>query len=146
MSNKAAYIFGGCFFFVIGLAFFIAGCFMLKEQLTISKYVQIDAVIVDHSWHYEDDDDGTDYIVYNDIVEYEVDGVVYRKGCNYGGYRSEPNNIGDTRVVYYNPDNPSDVIFKTEVRTVLIVACFCAMILGTFMFVFLLRKGIKGEE
>ncbi len=145
MSNKAAYIFGGCFFFVIGLVFFVFGCFMLDEQLTVSKYVQIDAVIVDHSSHHERDE-GTDHIVYNDIVEYEVDGVVYRKTCDYGGYRREPDNIGQTRVVYYNPDDPTDVIFKTEVRTILIVACFCAMVIGTFMFVFLLCKGIKCED
>lgn len=144
MNDKAAHILGGCVFLVIGLVFFVLGCIMLKEQVSIGKYVQIDAVIVDHSYYYEDSD-GSSQIVYNDIVEYEVNGVTYRKSCNYGGYTREPDNIGATRVVYYNPANPEDVIFKTEVRTILIIGCFAAMALGTFMFIFLVRKGVKNQ-
>lgn len=145
MSHKTSYILGGVFFFLVGAVFFIIGCFMLKEQLAINKYVQTDAVIVGHCYYYEDDDGGKS-IVYNDTVEYVVDGATYRKNCNYGGYYYEPDNIGQTRVVYYNPDNPSDVIFKTEVRTILIVACFCAMAIGTFMLVLLTVKGVKGQD
>ena len=146
MPQKKAYILGGCFFLIIGLVFFAFGCIMLKEQLTINKYVAVEAVIVDHySWE-EKDSNGFDETVYNDIVEYEVNGITYRKGCDYGGYTREPDNIGQTRTVYYNRDNPADVIFKSEARVALIVGCFIAMALGAFMFILLLYKGIKGIE
>lgn len=143
MKRNPEYIFGGCFFLVIGIAFFVFGCIMLDEQLRINKYEPIEAVIVDH-YSYRDDDSPS-YRTYNDVVEYEVNGTVYRKGCDYGGYNREPDNIGQTRTVYYNRDNPDDVIFKTEARIPLIAGCFSAMAIGTFMFILLLYKGIKGK-
>ena len=46
------------------------------------------------------------------IVEYEVDGRKYRKESN--DYSTVYRSIGDQVLIQYNPNNPSDAIWKND--------------------------------
>ena len=119
--------------FIIGfvaLFFGFALCFstatwMLSQYLKANTYIRADAVIIDREAHDTwDSESGTYETHYYNLIEYEVDGKTYHKLTETGNKLFGSDKIGDPYVVYYNPNDPTDVLFKTPDRVLLITVCY----------------------
>lgn len=117
---KSPFIIGGFATLIACLLCCFTASFMLYKDLSVNSYVQTEAIVVDHEY-ITSSDEGMFY----DVIQFTVDGKTYTKvALNNRAYYREPLNIGETIVVYYNPDNPDDVIFKSSSHVVMIVVCY----------------------
>lgn len=119
--------------FIIGLIVLFLGfalCFatatwMLTEMLKANSYIKADAIIVDREPHDTWDPDRKIYVtVYYNVIEYEADGEMYRKLTETQNSIFGYDEIGDHYVVYYNPNDPTDVLFKTPDRILMTTVCY----------------------
>jgi hypothetical protein len=97
------------FVFVL-IAVSVGGAFWLISNINRAATNETaEAVIVDLIASRDTDGD----TVYRPVVEYVVDGVVYRleSRVSYGGALVP--DVGDPRTVYYDPDDPSDAVFRS---------------------------------
>ena len=108
--------------------------YMSYKFVKADSYVKINAVVVDHdssNFRYED---GLRRYDYKDVIEYTVDGTTYRIVSDFTTVAEyPPNNIGATRTVYYNPDNPKEYLLKNSSTLIMVIlyitsaACILAM-------------------
>ena len=114
---------------IVALLFAFAVCFstavwMLTELLKADSYIKVEGVIIDKELHETWDSDGDYHEVYYNLIEYEVGDDKYQ--CLTETHNSiwGHDKIGDAYTVYYNPDNPNDVLFKTPDRYLLTTVMF----------------------
>ena len=101
---------------IIGIGLGIFSYFNIKSYNEKDKtYKEAEAVIVDYN--YEIDTDNGDELRAI-IVEYEVDGRKYRKESD--SYSTITKSIGDKVMVKYNPNNPSDAIWKSDSSNIIV--------------------------
>ena len=138
------YLLGGLFFLFILLCFFVLANYMLAQQIKANSYMPTKAVVVDYVLRNEIKDidhSSTTIPTYYDIVEYEVDGKTYRKGCDTpSSSYTPPDNIGNVITVYVNRNNPNDVIFKNATHISLIIVLYVVCVSGFIIIAFLLYK------
>jgi len=116
-QDYSPYIIGGIAV-LLGFAIcFSTATWMLTEILRANSYIKTDAIIIDLEPHETWDPDRESYItVYYNLIEYEVNGEKYRKLTETQNSLFEHDKIGDPYVVYYNPNDPTDVLYKTPDR------------------------------
>jgi hypothetical protein len=101
----------GCLF-VVGVVLVLAsgaGVFWLFDSLQrVTGDEQVEGVIVELIESRDSEGD----LLYAPVVEYVVDGTSYRieSSVSYGGLVVP--DIGDSRTVYYDPDDPTDATFR----------------------------------
>ena len=143
--DKAPYIIGGIVTIFVSLLCGFTASFILYKELLADSYIRTEAVVVDH--YYMRDDD---YGYYYDVVEFTVGEETYTKvALNNGGHTYEPANIGESVIVYYNPDNPDDVLYKSSTHVLLIVVTylvFAGCSVGAIIIFYKLSKIIKRER
>ena len=101
---------------IIGIGLGIFSYFNIKSYNEKDKtYKEAEAVIVDYN--YEIDTDNGDELRAI-IVEYEVDGRKYRKESD--SYSTITKSIGDKVMVKYNPNNPSEAIWKSDSSNIIV--------------------------
>ena len=99
----------GILFFVLGIALGIYSFISIKNHDEKAKtYIESNSVVVDYNYDVNENGDELRAI----IVEYEVDGRKYRKESN--DYSTVYRSIGDRVLIQYNPNNPSDAIWKND--------------------------------
>ena len=133
--DKKALIFG-IIAILIGIGLGVYSYFSIKSYNEKDKlYKEIEAVVVDYNYQY-DDENNTELRAI--IVEYLVDGRTYRKEST--SYSSIVRSIGDKVYVKYNPNNPSDAIWKNDSSNI-----FIPIVGGLFVVVgiFIVIKYIK---
>ena len=125
-TYKACLIGGLAFLFGLSV-FFGIGIYMLTQQIKAQSYVPTQAVVVDYAvWEDSDGDDSYSY-----VVEYEFDGVTYRKTSDTSvSLKHALNDTGKIITVYVNPDNPKDVVFRNSTHILLIVVCLGIPLIG----------------
>ncbi|MDE5755846.1 MAG: DUF3592 domain-containing protein [Clostridia bacterium] len=91
---------------IIALTSVIGTVLLVRNEKKTKGFVRVDAVVVDYKerWDYDDDE-----MMYCEIVEYTVDGVVY-KATN-SVWTNAPKRIGKKIEIAYNPDRPSQCVF-----------------------------------
>lgn len=120
-TDKTPYIIGGIATLLACLLCCFTASFMLYKELLINSYVQAEATVVDHDYITTTDDGGT----YYDVIEFTVDGRTYTKvALNNGADFREPQNFGEKIVIYYNPDNPDDVLYKVDSHIFMLITCY----------------------
>lgn len=92
-------------FIVVGIIMLF---FSMKNIKTYNEkkatFTETTAKVID----YAHDDEGLQAI----IVEYNINGIVYKKQSNV--YSNMPKSIGTEVGIYYNPSNPADAIWKND--------------------------------
>ena len=92
-------------FVIVGI---IVLFFSVKNIKTYNEkkatFTEATAKVID----YAHDDEGLQAI----IVEYNINGVTYKKQSNV--YSNMPKSIGTEVGIYYNPNNPADAIWKND--------------------------------
>ena len=122
-QDYSPYIIGG-----IAVLFAFALCFatatwILCKYLKTNDYIKTQGEIIDieEQWTTDGDGDSSRSVFYT--IEFEVDGTTYYNVTTgwkiFGGYY-----IGDTVDVYYNPENPKDVLHKKPVDILLSTVCY----------------------
>ena len=114
---------------IVAILFAFALCFstavwMLTEMLKADTYIKVDGVIIDKELHETWDSDGNYNETYYNLIEYEVDGKKYQRLTETHNSIWGHDKIGDPYTLYYNPDNPKDVVFKTPDRYLLTTVMF----------------------
>lgn len=128
LSYKGEKIFS-LIFVIIGLIILVPGLIGLKSYNDKKeKYIEKDAAIIDYSINEE--------YLKAIIVQYEVDGEIYTKQDNI--YTSDPKEIGETISIYYNPNNPDDIILQKDFFS----KYFYIILGGTFTFIGLVFLGV----
>lgn len=95
----------GIIFMLCGLGLCIYSYFSINSyKEKDSVYIETNALVVDYKYN----DEGLMAI----IAEYEVSGNKYRITSNV--YSSHNKSIGEAVAVKYNPQNPSDAIWKND--------------------------------
>ncbi len=145
--DKAPYIIGGIVAIFVSLLCGVTASFMLYKELLTYSYVQTEAVVVDHYFTYNSSDD---YGHYYDVVEFTVGDKTYTDiAYNNGSYIDEPANYGETITVYYNPDNPDEVLYKSSTHVIMITVCyivFAGCAVGAAIIFYKLSKIVKKER
>lgn len=100
----------GLVFAGIGIWLLIYSMSNISDYADKNKsYVDADSVVVDYKYDY----DGLKAI----IVEYVVNGKRYTKTSD--SYSSSPKNKGEVVKIKYNPNNPSDAIWRYDETNIL---------------------------
>lgn len=117
---------------LVGIGLGIFSYFNIKSYNEKDKtYKDTEAVIVDYN--YEIDTDNGDELRAI-IVEYEVDGRKYRKESD--SYSTITKSIGDKVMVKYNPNNPSEAIWKSDSSNIIVpIVSGLFVIVGIFVIV-----------
>ncbi len=95
-----------------------ASYYTLATRNKLSRYVEINAVVIDYKESISETDDSYN-ILYAEIVQYQVNGVTY-KATNSASSNS-PKRIGSQIKIAYNPANPSDCIFVSSENLLFVV-------------------------
>ena len=104
---------------------FATATWMLSQLLKANSYVKTDAVIIDLEPYETWDAERETYVTtYYNLIEYEVNGEKYRKLTETQNSIFGRDKIGDHYYVYYNPNDPSDVLFKTADRILMTTVCY----------------------
>lgn len=122
----------GLLFFVIGIALLIYSYSTITEyKEKDSSYIETTSVVVDYDY----DSDGLQAI----IVEYTVEGVVYRKTSN--TYSNNPKDVGSEVSIKYNPTDPNDMIWTNDSTNVILPVCGVLFsVVGAVVLITSLRK------
>lgn len=146
-TDKAPYVIGGIATIFVSLLCGFTASFILYKELLANSYVRTEAIVVDHYYMRSADDD---YGHYYDVVEFTVGEQTYTKvALNNGGHTYEPANIGESVTVYYNPDNPDDVLYKSPTHVLLIVVAYlvsAGSAVGATIIFYKLSKILKRER
>ena len=110
-KDSTPYIVGICALLFAFALCFATAVWMLCELLKADSYIRTDGVIIDKELHETWDSDGDYHEVYYNLIEYEVDSKKYQRLTETHNSIWGHDKIGDTYTVYYNPDDPSDVLF-----------------------------------
>lgn len=141
-QDYSPYIIGG-----VAVLFAFALCFatatwILCKYLMANDYIKTQGTIIDieEQWTTDGDGDSSRSVFYT--VEFEVDGKTYHNRTTgwkiFGRYY-----VGDSVDVYYNPQNPKDVLYKKPVDIFLSTVCYVVAgccVLGDFV---IFRKYVK---
>lgn len=98
--------------------------------------LEVEAVVVDNTSYY-DEDRG---LCYQQIVEYTVDGEVYR--ANIGGSAPDPVALGTGVSFYVDPDDPGRFTTTKDVRGVGIAS----MVIPLAIIVIVISGGIRARK
>lgn len=98
--------FMGMIFFALGMIFIVIGAMTYISESNFKKTSETTTGTIIDIESYRDSDGDTRYEVY---VDFKVKGKTYSGSLN---YYSADMDIGDSVVIYYNPDNPNT--FKGE--------------------------------
>lgn len=113
-SSPVAGIILGIIFCVVGVVLLIFGINNINDyNKKNEKYIEITSRVVDYKEQYDEDE-----LLYAIVVEYEVDGKVYRKASN--TYTTNPKSEGSEVIIKYNPNNPTDIIWKNDVSNIIL--------------------------
>ena len=138
-DEKLPYIIGGIVTIFVCLLCCATASYMLHEELLTNSYVKTEAEVIGHHYIYDDD-----YGQYYDVVQFTVGDETYTKvALNNGSYAHEPNNIGDTIVLYYNPKNPNKVLYRSSSHVFMIVVTYIVSIGCAIGAVVIFRKFYK---
>lgn len=126
----------GIVFLLIGIVFLSISLF---STISYNKFKEsagtCNAVITTIESHYDSNSESTNHDVY---VRYEVNGVIYDNELNY--YESSMDE-GDIVTLYYNKDNPNDIMIDGQTFFFLIFAIMGAImtIVGTICLVIFIK-------
>jgi len=121
----------GIVFIIVGLVVLSLGISNIKTHSEKSAtFIETTSVVTDY--HYNSD--GLQAIV----VEYEVDGEVYKKISN--SYSNMPKSLGTEVSIKYNPQNPKDAIWTSD-STNIVMPLFGIVfaVAGIFMLVYAIK-------
>lgn len=128
---------------LIGSVFAIMGIVFLINSLTIIKtynekdkiYKETNSVVVDYDY----DAEGSKAI----IVEYTVDGQTYRQQSY--SYSSSPAPQGSQVKIKYNPNNPNDIIWVNDSKTIMFpIVGAVFTVVGIIIIISGIKSGKKG--
>lgn len=123
-------LFSGVGFYLLNLSFDMLKTYKEKDE----TFISYEAVVVDYDY---DESDGLAAI----IVEYKVDGVVYKQVSN--AYSSTPENLGTKVGIKYNPEDPNDFIWEKDgTNFFLPIISFAFFVGGVYTVIF----GIRGKK
>lgn len=138
---KASTAVMGVMIAVFGVIFLIIGLFVAKDEKEFRENaLQTTGTITEITVDYIRKTDGKTKKEYDVYIEYTVDGIVYNDRLSY--YDSSMHK-GQSITLYYNPEDPSDVIGeKTGTGVFILVSCFF-IILGI---VFIIPSVLSGNK
>lgn len=120
ISQKNTLFIIGLMFFLIGMAFVVAGLLTWRANVEFFETaLPTDATIVDIQTYRDSDDD----VSHSVFVDYTVDGVEYE--YRELGMYSSSMYIGKTVEIYYDPQDPGDI--KSKTGSTLIAVIFVAI-------------------
>ena len=126
-QDLSPYIIGMVAVFLGFALCFATAVWMLTQQLKANSYIKTDGIIIDREPHESWDSERDEYVtVYYNLIEYEVNGEKYQKLTETQNNIFGSDKVGDSYTVYYNPDDPTDVLFKTPDRVLMTTVCFIA--------------------
>ena len=129
--DYSPYIIGGVALLLAFALCFSTAVWMLTQLLPPKSYIKTQAVIIDRELHETwDAEDDTYREVYYNLIEYEANGKIYQRLTETHKHLFGHDKIGETYAVYYNPEDPTKVLFRTPDRILLTTVCF-AFALGT---------------
>ena len=100
---------------LIGIALGVYSFFSIKNHDEQSKtFIETNSVVVDYKIDVDENGEELRAI----IVEYEVDGRKYRKESN--DYSTIYRSIGDNVLIQYNPNNPTEAIWKNDTGNIIV--------------------------
>ncbi|MDE7306803.1 MAG: hypothetical protein K2N33_05375 [Clostridia bacterium] len=127
MKNQdyTPYIIGGIALLLAFAICFSTAVWMLTKLLPPNSYIKTQAVIVDREPHEIWDYENNAYReVYYNLIEYEANGIKYQKLTETHKHLFTQDKVGETLSVYYNHDDPTEVLFKTPDKILITAACF----------------------
>ena len=124
-----------CSLFTIILA--LLTLFVLNRFAIPSGYAETNGIITDVVMEKRDTK-----FYYFQVVEYEVNDEIYTTKSNYTSRNGMNSTIGNKLVIYYNVDNPEEVIFKNAPVIVNVLAIGIDIGFAVFS-VILITSGIK---
>ena len=140
--DYSPYIIGG-----IAVLFAFAMCFatatwILCKYFKANDYVKTQGQVIDikEEWTTDNEGDSSRSVFYT--IEFEVDGQKYRTTTT-GWKIFGKTYIGEAVNVYYNPQNPKDVLHKKPVDIFLATVCYVVAggcVIGDFV---IFRKYLK---
>ncbi len=122
LSGRKTFLITGFIIILVGAAL-IAGGILYRNSVERKKseWPHIQAVVVGNN-RKDEEDDGYRETSYRAIVEYVVDGKVY-KAAESNSSNVKPIN-GTTREIAYNPENPAEHVFISENQNlIMIILC-----------------------
>ncbi len=116
-------VFGTIIILIIGIGILFGATYYKKHlDNKYGDWIHIKATVVDYEKEYKrDSDHGYDWY-YREIVEYEVDGNVYKQ-TSQSSSNIRPI-IGSTRDIAYNPNDPQDSVFYTKDKNLLSIILY----------------------
>lgn len=141
-QDYSPYIIGGVAVLFAFALCFVTATWILCKYLKANDYVKTQGKIIDieEQWTSDGDGDSSRSVFYT--IEFEVDGKKYKSTTTgwkiFGGTY-----IGENVNVYYNPQNPKDVLYKKPVDILLSTVCYavaCGCIIGDYV---IFRKYVK---
>jgi hypothetical protein len=121
----------------------VAGWFLFRGIDLYSSPYTVDGVVVDLLPSRDSDGD----VTYAPVVEYEVDGVTYlwESSVSYGGLVVP--DIGDTRTLVYDPDDPADATGRSLILFIVLPGVFLlgSVIFGGLVIVFATHSGRRAR-
>lgn len=127
----------GSVFAIMGIVFLVNSLSTIKTYNEKDKiYTETDSVVVDYDYNAE----GSKAI----IVEYTVDGQSYRQQSY--SYSSSPAPQGSRVKIKYNPNNPEDIIWASDSKTIMFPIVGAAFtVVGIVIIISGIRSGKNGE-
>ena len=129
-----------CIFLFLGIGMIIGA---VLTKISFQKRGQectqiVDATIVDLN-KMERSDDGSTFVSYFPIYEYQYNGKVYRSGSNVGNLKSKFE-IGRKVQIYINPQKPEKIYENSNVPKLIVrifpIISLAALIIALFVYIF----------
>ena len=141
-QDYSPYIIGGVALLFVVVLCFSTATWILCEYLKANGYVKTQGEIIDFEEYWTTDGDGDSSRSVYYTVEFEVDGQTYhdvtRSGKIFGVYHIE-----DAIDVYYNPQNPNDVLYKKPADVLLSTVCYTVAVGCAIGALIVFRKYVK---
>ena len=98
---------------IILISALIGAVLLVHNQKKLQGYVTTNAKVVDYNRRREYDyEEHRDKYMYQEIVEYTVDGIKYTETNSV--WTNAPTSIGGEKKIAYDPNSPSDCIFVAD--------------------------------
>lgn len=142
LKNATSDIVIGCIVLFISIASICGGAYMyVQNDMAYESYVKTDAVIVDYDTQtrYKD---GVIKEYYYAIMKYNADGQTYTVTSSRS---TDPVKIGTVVEIFYNPDDPEDIVVpESNNRSAIILFVFgsIALLVGSILVI----CGIKARR
>ena len=122
----------------------IGAVLLVKNQEKMRGYVTTNARVVGHKERMEYDyDEHRDKYMYQEIVEYVVDGVRYTARSDV--WTNAPKGIGGEMKIAYDPDSPSKCVFVSNSYLGIIV-CFLMSAVGVILLIVTIVGNAKAKS